>query len=764
MLSKRTLKCTVTMTASYTLSGLPTQVIALTVAERSSQQDAELTVAGRSSQQSEGYADTPSTSSTQFFSPKDEPSTSTPQLNSESVTKDDDANTECAICYDSTMPLIEFEGACCDHKRFCQACSVQHVLAKGKNCPLCRERFNAGKHAFTHGAEKIRLAKRRPERRAEEAEVYANFPRFNNLEDTSNTKSKKSKGFYVFETAEQLQAAVRAYIEPNSVSKLNVKKHYGEKINDWDVSLIQDFSQLFQRNGESDFNEPINDWDVSSATDMYGMFAHCYEFNQPLDKWNTANVTSMTGMFFAANKFDQDIGSWNTHKVTTMESMFIHAYDFNNGGSPSINNWNTSKVTNMSELFNRAQMFNQPIGNWNTSKVETMLLMFFKAESFNQSIENWDTKNVEVLGGMFRGASAFNHPLITKAKNPKEQMFLNKSDTYLSKLDSSKKNQVGKFGRMFRGDSSEESEKESIVPRYDVSIEKAWDTSKVVDLECMFYGAKSFNQDVSSWDVSQVTSMIRTFKNATQFNNGGEPLRWNTSKNLTSTGIMFYKAVNFEGKGVNDWDTISNVTDMQLMFAKAPKFSPTTLENWNPKNLKWAHYMFLETPQFDFTAILKWKPINLLSSKGMFFKAGSDSQALAEFQENKSNSGPFGTSKFINSNFFKTMKTQGKKRPQNMIEENLQHPDWDTLFKEDIDMRSPEQDVENESENTGYNPPYDLDDFEEYQTPQEHESAEYLVARAEHRGENFPYFDSQGNFIQNEYDVENEWDGDEYNW
>ena len=62
------------------------------------------------------------------------------------------------------------------------------------------------------------------------------------------------------------------------------------------------------------------------------------------------------------------------------------------------------------------------------------------------------------------------------------------------------------------------------------------DTSNVVNMRAMFAGTK-FNQDISSWNTSNVTDMSHMFSGATVFN-----------------------------KPLNTWD-VSNVTDMSYMFA-----------------------------------------------------------------------------------------------------------------------------------------------------------------------------------------------------
>ena len=48
--------------------------------------------------------------------------------------------------------------------------------------------------------------------------------------------------------------------------------------------------------------------------------------------------------------------------------------------------------------------------------------------------------------------------------------------------------------------------------------------STVTDLANTFLGATSFNQNLATWDTSNVVTMNSMFSGATDFNNGGDPL------------------------------------------------------------------------------------------------------------------------------------------------------------------------------------------------------------------------------------------------
>jgi len=89
-----------------------------------------------------------------------------------------------------------------------------------------------------------------------------------------------------------------------------------------------------------------------------------------------------------------------------------------------------------------------------------------------------------------------------------------------------------------------------------------WDVSNVTDMNSMFKGAAAFNQNLNSWDVSSVTDMTYMFNDATSFN--GDISNWNVSS-VTTMDRMFNGASSFN-QDISVWN-ISNVTDMSFMFS-----------------------------------------------------------------------------------------------------------------------------------------------------------------------------------------------------
>ena len=102
----------------------------------------------------------------------------------------------------------------------------------------------------------------------------------------------------------------------------------------------------------------------------------------------------------------------------------------------------------------------------------------------------------------------------------------------------------------------------------------SWDVSSVTDMSYMFFGASSFNQTLNSWDVSSVTDIYNMFERASSFN---QPLNgWNVSSATIMTD-MFNAASSFN-QPLNAWD-VSSATAMSNMFDDATAFNQN-LGNW----------------------------------------------------------------------------------------------------------------------------------------------------------------------------------------
>ena len=113
----------------------------------------------------------------------------------------------------------------------------------------------------------------------------------------------------------------------------------------------------------------------------------------------------------------------------------------------------------------------------------------------------------------------------------------------------------------------------------------SWDVSNVTDMGRMFYKDTPFNQPIGDWDVSSVTNMDGMF-GGSAFN---QPIdNWDVS-NVTNMNEMFLGAEDFNQPIVN-WD-VSNVTTMYRMFLSATSFSQD-ISNWDVSNVTNMAFMF----------------------------------------------------------------------------------------------------------------------------------------------------------------------------
>jgi surface protein len=93
----------------------------------------------------------------------------------------------------------------------------------------------------------------------------------------------------------------------------------------------------------------------------------------------------------------------------------------------------------------------------------------------------------------------------------------------------------------------------------------SWNTSNVTDMQDMFQGASAFNQDIGSWDTSNVTTMSKMFEGASAFNEN--ICSWDVS-NVTNMDGMFIRAIKFN-QDLTKWCVTNITSEPYFSFASA---------------------------------------------------------------------------------------------------------------------------------------------------------------------------------------------------
>ena len=142
----------------------------------------------------------------------------------------------------------------------------------------------------------------------------------------------------------------------------------------------------------------------------------------------------------------------------------------------------------------------------------------------------------------------------------------------------------------------------------------SWDTSNVTDMTGLFANAKAFDKDIGDWNTSNVTSMIFVFYGASAFNqNIGN---WNTAA-VTDMSSMFNQATAFN-QDIGSWDT-SAVTSMFSVFNRASVFDQD-ISSWNTEAVTSMEQMFIGASTFN-QNIGSWNTVKVTNMFQMFSAA-----------------------------------------------------------------------------------------------------------------------------------------------
>jgi surface protein len=307
-----------------------------------------------------------------------------------------------------------------------------------------------------------------------------------------------------FETRDQLMAAISGL--PNGAAQPYPTSAavYGT-IDTWlfDPGLTS-FRSIFSAKDISTWPS-ISNWDVQNVTDMKSMFEGASGLDQhAITGWDVANVEDMSSMFRNCTSFDQNITSWDVSMVEDMSSMFEGCTDIPDGLRQNIQNWTVGNVDYFNDMFKNS-------GRWPVDTVLAINAAWGTSNPTTQSIAQLLTAPFETPNQVIVAIDLWYTSPATYA------------DTY---------------GNM-----------------------SSWDfASTLTDFSGLFFrnGAEltTFNEDISGWDVSNVTNMSKMFKGCSSFN-----------RNLASWG-----------------QKVGNVTDMTSMFEDCTSMDVTnqeSLKHWN---------------------------------------------------------------------------------------------------------------------------------------------------------------------------------------
>ncbi|GMH84061.1 hypothetical protein TrVE_jg11162 [Triparma verrucosa] len=149
-----------------------------------------------------------------------------------------------------------------------------------------------------------------------------------------------------------------------------------------------------------------------------------------------------------------------------------------------------------------------------------------------------------------------------------------------------------------------------------------WDTSKVTSMQGMFYHSYSFNGNISAWNTSSVTNMESTFNSAKSFN---ADLPWDTSS-VTNMWAMFAYAHSYNQDLCFN---TSSVTTMRSMSYGATSFNQD-LSSFNTSSVTSMQYMFYGATSFN-QDLSSFDTSSVTTMQDMFHDASSFNQDISSF-------------------------------------------------------------------------------------------------------------------------------------
>ena len=383
-----------------------------------------------------------------------------------------------------------------------------------------------------------------------------------------------------FETRQQVVDAIDLWN-----TSVTYDDTYGN-ITAWEFkSTLTDFSGLFYREAIphlASFNEDISGWDVSNVTLMSSMFKDCSSFNQDISSWNVSSVTDMSSMFEGCTDFRQNLQDWAGHTpggspppIPSSISQVTSFVDMFKGSGE----WDVDLVVAISSNWYLHTGANWPYSttgsNWSQTAANLVTAPFRTRDQLIDAIDHWNDSS-SVATATYGSITAWEFdPILTDFSG-----LFYREPTPLTSFNEDisgwNVSNVTTMSSMFKGCSSFNQDINS--------VGNAWNVSGVTDMSSMFEGCSLFNGNITDWDTYSVTNMSSMFKDCPVFNRAiktyppfAEDAVWNVS-GVTDMSSMFEGCSIFNAN-ISDWDVL-NVLDMSLMF-KGCSNMDQDLSGWN---------------------------------------------------------------------------------------------------------------------------------------------------------------------------------------
>lgn len=341
-------------------------------------------------------------------------------------------------------------------------------------------------------------------------------------------------------------------------------------------------------------DQNLSGWDVSKVTNFVAMFLNTKNFaGIGLQNWNTKEAKDLHAMFDGAKKLGNVTLDWNTRKATDMHSMFKLSQESSFEGL-GLQNWYVSSVTNFRNMFDR-NTITADLSNWDMSTARSIKYMFKDKTTVKFNLDGWDLCNILQVeqnltdsceyygrlpncGNLRIPDSPFCCDMTTDEqlkKTVRDQCFGRVRRCRFSNLNTSK---IKSTKRLFDGCTKLEEQ--------DLS---SWDVSQVTNMHTTFFNARNFKGNgIENWNTGKVTTFRSMFEGTKKLEN--VTLAWDTSKATTMEKMFYQSKGNFEGSGLEDWD-VSSVTNFNNTFRNALNFK-ADLTKWDMSSVEIMDRMF----------------------------------------------------------------------------------------------------------------------------------------------------------------------------